>query len=266
MTTRANDIGRNLAIRFDRTIRQSSTLRRLKGLPGAKAAYYEGAIRLLSSRSRRRFVSTLAENLDSRTLEDQIDYSYSAEGGLIAPCQVRSEWVSLVTLLAEEPPKRFLEIGTANGGTLFGLCRVADPLALGISIDLPPGRLASYPLHRRSLYRSFAGPGQALHLLKADSHAPSARAVVLRLLEGHQLDLLFLDGDHTYDGVKMDFEQYRELVRPGGLIAFHDIVERPDMRQCDVARFWREVRVTKPSQEFIERPGQTEWGIGILHV
>ncbi len=37
---------------------------------------------------------------------------------------------------------------------------------------------------------------------------------------GEPVDFLFIDGDHLYDGVKIDFELYKKLVRPGGLIAF----------------------------------------------
>jgi hypothetical protein len=34
--------------------------------------------------------------------------------------------------------------------------------------------------------------------------------------------LLFIDGDHRYEGVRRDFEMYSPLVGAGGLIAFHD--------------------------------------------
>jgi len=40
-------------------------------------------------------------------------------------------------------------------------------------------------------------------------------------------DFLFIDGDHTYEGVEGDFEMYSPLVRRGGIIAFHDIVPGP---------------------------------------
>jgi predicted O-methyltransferase YrrM len=42
-----------------------------------------------------------------------------------------------------------------------------------------------------------------------------------------RLDFLFIDGDHTYEGVKQDFEMYTPLVRKGGLVAMHDIVPPP---------------------------------------
>lgn len=39
------------------------------------------------------------------------------------------------------------------------------------------------------------------------------------------LELLFVDGDHSYDGARADFERWGELVRPGGHLLFHDAVD-----------------------------------------
>jgi len=38
------------------------------------------------------------------------------------------------------------------------------------------------------------------------------------------IDLLFIDGNHEIEAVVKDYEQWSPLVRPGGLIAFHDVV------------------------------------------
>lgn len=40
---------------------------------------------------------------------------------------------------------------------------------------------------------------------------------------GGGVDLLFIDGDHTYASVLTDWLLYSPLVRPGGLLAFHDV-------------------------------------------
>jgi predicted O-methyltransferase YrrM len=38
-----------------------------------------------------------------------------------------------------------------------------------------------------------------------------------------RIDLLFIDGNHAYDAVKRDFNDWSPLVKPGGVVAFHDV-------------------------------------------
>lgn len=40
--------------------------------------------------------------------------------------------------------------------------------------------------------------------------------------ETQELDLLFIDGDHSYKGVKADWEAYRRFLKPGSIVVFHD--------------------------------------------
>ena len=58
---------------------------------------------------------------------------------------------------------------------------------------------------------------------------------------------------------------YGPLVRPGGIIGFHDINDHPTAGGGDVPRYWRELAWTRPVQEFIARPEQG-FGIGIVRV
>jgi hypothetical protein len=80
------------------------------------------------------------------------------------------------------------------------------------------------------------------------------------------LDYLFIDGDHRYEGVKRDLEMYGPLVRKGGLIALHDIVDGPTHLVGGVPQFWREIRSQFRFMEIIKDPSQGGYGIGILYV
>lgn len=60
-----------------------------------------------------------------------------------------------------------------------------------------------------------------------------------RFLEGRQIDLLFIDGNHSYEGVKIDYELYGPLTRH--LIAFHDVHSVLENRALGVKRFWNEM-------------------------
>jgi hypothetical protein len=76
---------------------------------------------------------------------------------------------------------------------------------------------------------------------------------------------MLIDGDHTYAGVKQDFEMYSPFVREGGIVAFHDLVKHPVETGCEVESFWKEVRLSHRYEEFIEDPQQGWGGIGVLY-
>lgn len=196
------------------------------------------------------------------TLEEAIDFCVDRP---ILMAQVRSEIVELGKILQASPPRRSLEIGTNYGGTLLMLCTVSPPAAQIISIDLPSGRFGGgYPLRKIPLFRRFPRSGQRLHLVRADSHATETKHRVLRILAGEPLDYLFLDGDHTYDGVRHDFEMYASLVRSGGIVAFHDIAEHKQQKDCGVDKFWSEIKQRYQFREIIANTKQGWAGIGVL--
>jgi hypothetical protein len=57
-----------------------------------------------------------------------------------------------------------------------------------------------------------------------------------------EIDVLLIDGDHSYDGVKADYDKYMPFVKDGGLILFHDVL----WPQKGVMKFfWEEVKYPK---------------------
>jgi len=188
----------------------------------------------------------------------------------IWPWQIRSEILGFLDLLEGDPPRRVLEIGTAEGGTLFLLTRMAAPDSLVVSIDLPEGEFGGgYPAWRARLYEGFATGAQRVELIRASSHDPATVQRVLDLMGGELLDVAFIDGDHRYEGVRNDFELYSPLVREGGVIAFHDIVpdragEASSRFVGGVPAFWRELKASRPVMEFVDDWGQSGRGIGVV--
>jgi cephalosporin hydroxylase len=181
--------------------------------------------------------------------------------------QMPGELAALGKILAELRPERALEIGTARGGTLLFLTRLASPRATIVSVDLPGGMFGrGYNARRRWFYQRFARRHQRLHLLEGDSHSAEIFERVRAAFAGQALDFLFIDGDHRYDGVKRDFEMYRPLVREGGLIVFHDIVDGIFEAVGGVPRFWREIKPRYRHLEMINDPHQGGYGIGVLFV
>jgi predicted O-methyltransferase YrrM len=181
-------------------------------------------------------------------------------GRSVAPIQVRSEIEAFLSLARRERPRRVLDIGTALGGTLYLLAWASAPGARVLSLDI-----RDYEEFRARLYRSFGDGRRTVEVWHADSHLDETRDAVARFFDGRPLDLVFVDGDHSYEGVRRDHELYAPLLRPGGLIAFHDIVDGHERDVGGVPRFWREVRSSATEAfEFVESWEQDGFGIGVL--
>ena len=176
--------------------------------------------------------------------------------------QARSEILALCDLLEADPPHALLEIGTAGGGTLFLFAGVSADDAVLISVDLPPP--AGYRRHRERIYRAFARGRQQIHLVRADSHDSSTVAKVQEKLAGRPLDFLFIDGNHTGTSPERDYALYAPLVRPGGIIAFHDIV--PGEYAGRVPEYWQSLKANVDADvtEFVQNPELENFGIGVL--
>jgi hypothetical protein len=80
------------------------------------------------------------------------------------------------------------------------------------------------------------------------------------------LDFLFIDGDHSYEGVKKDFNMYGPLVKDGGIIAFHDITPYPFNLSIGVSKFWQEIKPQCNHREIVKNWCQGGFGIGVVRV
>ena len=180
-----------------------------------------------------------------------------------------SELTPLVRLLQRRRLDTVVEIGTAKGGTFATWCALAEPEAVLVSIDLPGGMHGGgYSEDEAERFRGYARPGQRLHFLRADSHAPATRDALAKILAGRAVDFLMIDGDHTYEGVAADYAMYSPFVAAGGVVAFHDILPHPRVPECQVDRLWAEVRTGVDSREFVDPDDDRGWGqwggIGVL--
>jgi predicted O-methyltransferase YrrM len=253
-----------------------------------RTSYEESVSRTISKRQIKRRM-----NAES-SLEDILDTVFEETPGhrpfRLSIAQIREEIRALSQIVREASPKTVLEIGTASGGTFYVWCRYFDSATHFVSLDLPGGRFGGgYEERKTSIYNLFA-PGRRADFVRANSHEGETLTEVSELIDG-QVDFLFIDGDHTYEGVKQDFEMYSPLVADDGIIALHDIVEHPndpavaERRQetvddldnrylmwsenhvdCNVDDFWDELQTEYETEEIISHPKQTSAGIGVVYL
>lgn len=214
---------------------------------------------------KRKFIHSINSIKNNENLEEIIDFALYNKNFFIKPSQIYSEIAGLLKILKESKPKYILEIGTYAGATLFLYSQVASENAQIISIDLPGGSHGGgYPEWKKPIYKTFASPSSRITLIRDDSHRYATLKKVKRILKDKKLDFLFIDGDHTYQGVKKDFELYNDLVKDNGLIVFHDIVPHPPESNCEVNKFWNEIKNHFVSNELVEDWNQNWGGIGII--
>lgn len=227
-------------------------------------------------------------------IEDILDTVLNVRPGYppyqLYTAQLRDEIKNLSNLVNKEQPQNALEIGTAKGGSFYVWCRYFESMNKIISVDLPGGRFGGgYDERKTQIFHEFA-PSKKMHFIRESSHKNPTYEKISDLVD-EDIDFLFIDGDHTYHGVKQDFEMYSELVSKGGIIALHDIATHPDEEEivqrrrqnaegikdrhlswdesysdCNVDRLWSELVDEYDTEEIISHPEQTWAGIGVVRM
>jgi FkbM family methyltransferase len=114
-----------------------------------------------------------------------------------------------------------INIGAGVGTSAMAFLEARDDLII-YTVDMqerghPLGGLEN---ERTALADAGLFPSERHHQIHGDS------AVVGKTWDKGAVDLVFVDGDHTTEGVEKDIFAWLPNIRPGGIIAFHDVGER----------------------------------------
>lgn len=186
---------------------------------------YESAIDELSKQLNK--ITPYTKLTDAKSLVD-----YCLNFDLMHKCifmQVYEEILTLSYWLEGFKPHNVLEIGTM-GSTFWIISKLSTGKKVSVDIE-PRDSIVHHFMHGED-WRFFCG----------DSHTDEMFNNVRDFCPKY--DFIFIDGDHTYDGVKKDFEKYRNLLSPRGVIAFHDIDPNhifADSYAGQVYKFWQEL-------------------------
>lgn len=117
----------------------------------------------------------------------------------------------MVALYRRLAPKRILEIGTWDGGTLRVWLTEGTPEVV-VACDLKHRHPENYP--------DWTKPETELHVITGDSQFEETRE---QIRPHAPFDWIFIDGDHGDQGVNRDYEFCRSVIAKGGTMIFHDI-------------------------------------------
>lgn len=169
--------------------------------------------------------------------------------------QKEEEFLPLLDLLKNENAKRIISIGVHSGGTDRGFLSFADSV---VAMDLFKHE------NINKLEEEFA---DKFLFVCANSHEENTFKLIKGLTLGEKIDVLFIDGDYEASGVMKDFQMYSKLVRPGGMVIFHDILpsDHHHMLGCNVDVTWDILKKQYKSLEIILDEVANPWaGIGVL--
>jgi len=173
-----------------------------------------------------------------------------------------STWVDHVPfgydIVSAVRPELLVELGTYGGLSYFIFCQSMmdnniDGSAFAIDTWQGDAQTGGYDNsiwqqvddHSRDYYRGIS------YLLRMKF------CEAVGQFDDNSIELLHIDGLHTYEAVKEDFESWYPKVKPGGVILFHDIAAR--LESFGVRQFWEEIE--SAHQTFAFKHG---FGLGVL--
>jgi methyltransferase family protein len=157
-------------------------------------------------------------------------------------------------------PRLFVELGAYRGVSYCAFCQTVKALNLGTKCyavdtwrgdahagEVDDAVLSKLRTHHDPLYAQFSRLVQST-FDEASTH-----------FDDSSIDLLHLDGFHTYEAVKYDFETWLNKMSKNGIVLLHDTNVRE--RDFGVCRFWAEVCEAYPNFAFLHGHG-----LGVLSV
>jgi len=155
----------------------------------------------------------------------------------------------------------YVEIGSRHGGSLFMAANFLKKGSKVISIELPNALwgFAGTEIKLEEVITRLNASGYICHSIIGNSQEKETKEKLFKILQDDKIDILFIDGDHTFEGVNSDWNMYIEFVKQGGMIGFHDVIPFSELPKVEVWKLFDELKRKYPYCEIV-----FQYGIGII--
>lgn len=148
--------------------------------------------------------------------------------------------------------KMLAEICVYHGVTTCRLRSAMDTAGVLVAIDPFPKQRLGFSGHRIIAHRKVSEIKSGTVRWMRTTGAQAAKELLAA--NSRSFDFVFIDGDHSWDGLKGDWEGWSKLIAPGGIVALHDSRLTP-IRQLEGAgslRFTQQVIARDPDFETVD--------------
>lgn len=157
-------------------------------------------------------------------------------------------WLFVIREYMKEECKNYLEVGVLHGGTMNMIMKSSYPVyCVGIDIFSYYGnthdKRSSTVVSLANTKRNIDSANKHNHkfdLIEGNSQDTTVIEQSYKMMPS--VDLMYIDGDHSYNGLMTDIENYHKRLRPGGTLILDDYGHRawPDIARCvdDIKDEW----------------------------
>lgn len=167
--------------------------------------------------------------------------------------------------------KIYAEIGSRYGGSLLYFGRLMPKNSKLIAVDLPngPWGCINSEISLKNVANDLKLDGYNVDLIFGDSKSKETEDKLVSSLNNQQIDILFIDGDHSLLGVASDINIYTKYVKPNGIVIFHDCGDIKSIgTDLNSFKTMRSVRSAFDDFSYGRKKliVQEDWGLGIVWV